>query len=238
MTINTLDDTETGTWRHAAVRRTSHTDERSGVWKQLATGQQRLYEAFSLVLYAECRWLDLVMPDEDINSCLASYRRREETWGCSVIDFQSNILWRGFSNYYTKTDKDTNSACRRFAWDLPVHEQHDANSTTKTKWWQSLLLHACFRWPPTQSTNSPRMCEKLQAVWTLRSPGERMTTAGRGRAAAATRWGMLGPIVRSQSEEEISREMWPQYYPSVHHGVYFLSTCRLWWRWEKHLCCC
>lgn len=97
------------------------------------------------------------MPDEDSNS--------------ELIDNGFPINWTGkkhfvakFFKWLHKTDKDTNcsceSACRRLAWDLPVHEQDDASSTTKTEWWQLLLLDACFRWPPTRSTNSPSNVRK------------------------------------------------------------------------------
>lgn len=46
-----------------------------------------------------------------------------------------------------------------------------------------------------------------------KSPGEWKTRLGSGKTAAANLCGMLGLLLRSQSEKETLRKMWPHYYP-------------------------
>lgn len=63
-----------------------------------------------------------------------------------------------------------------------------------------------------------QMCEKLQAVWILsvsKDPRWENDRSWQWKSfSAANHWGMLVLLLRSQSGEEISRKMWPQYDPS------------------------
>lgn len=84
---------------------------------------------------------------------------------------------------------------------------------------------------PAQSTISPEMCGKVQPacdLWACAgTPGERVTTVGSGKSAAANhRWGMLGLLFSSQSGKRDLRRnvatLWSLYLTWLH----FLSvTC-------------
>lgn len=107
------------------------------------------------------------------------------------------------SDYYTNV--------MRFSCLLPVHEQRAANRDTGRNCWRLPLMLAWLQLPQSVDGQSVRVWRAENAadfwawVWT---PGERVTTAGRGKAAATAAHHLRNVVFFSPKSQSAWKTLW------------------------------